>query len=115
MATKLETVDRAANDLGVLRLGQSLQTADQTRINTAYDEVYADLKEEGLATWASTASVPSELVTHVVALICEQCSETYSLSDNRFARLQTRWVKAKREIRRLTTPRYESLGEAVNY
>ena len=113
--TRLATVDRAANDLGVLRLGQALQSADQTRLNQAYDEVYADLKDEGIATWTSTGSVPNELATHVVALMCEQCSETYSLSDNRFARLSGRWGKAKSEIRRLTTERYESLEDPVNY
>jgi hypothetical protein len=114
-ATRLETVDRAANDLGVLRLGQSLQSADQTRINQAYDEVYAQLKEEGLATWTSTAAVPNEIVPHMAALICRQCTETYSLSNDRYQRLAVKWDRAMPEIRKLTAPAYESFQEAVDY
>ena len=113
--TKLETVDRAATDLGMLRLGQALQSADQTRVNQAYDEVYADLKEEGLATWTSTGSVPNGLVPHVVALICLNCTETYSLSSDRYQRLSVKWTKAKPEIRRLVAPHYESISEAKDY
>lgn len=52
MATKAETRDRAATDLGILRLNQSLQHQDKVRVEAGYDEVHADLKEEGLATWA---------------------------------------------------------------
>ena len=45
MATKTDIRDRAGSDLGLLRLGQSLQSQDATRITSAIDEVYADLKE----------------------------------------------------------------------
>jgi len=113
--TRLGTVDQAANELGVLRLGQSLQTADQTYLNQKYDETYAELKNEGLATWISTGSVPDELVSHVTALVCQKCSEVYSLSDNRYQRLSARWNAAKREIRRITTPSYESLEDPKDY
>lgn len=77
MATEAEVRDRAANDLGMLRLGQSLQNQDKVRIETAYDEVYEQLKEEGLATWASDGSIPTKLVPHVAILIAHNCLNTY--------------------------------------
>jgi len=58
MATRNEVRDRVANDLGILRLGQSLQHQDSVRILASYDEVYDRLKVDGLAIWSSTGDVP---------------------------------------------------------
>ena len=119
MATKAETRDRAATDLGILRLNQSLQHQDKVRVEAGYDEVHADLKEEGLATWALTGSVPTKLVPHVVNLIVLNCSGTYPLSVERMERLLLKTGQngelAKREIRKLITPDHESLEEPSDY
>ena len=115
MATVTEVVDRAANDLGILRLGQTLQAQDSTRITEAYNEVYATLVNEGLATWASTAEVPDELVPHVVALMADNCINVYGLSKERYQRIKGASIPALREIRRLTAPIYVSQDSAANY
>ena len=48
--TKNEIRDRVATDyLGILQLGQSLQSQDDVRILQGYDEVYEYLKKKGLA------------------------------------------------------------------
>jgi len=82
-----EIRDRAGNDLGLLRLGQSLQPQDASRITQGYAEVYGKLKKNGLATWAYAGSVPDELAPDVVALTCLNCMETYSLSNERAQRI----------------------------
>lgn len=119
MATKAEIRDRAANDLGILRLGQSLQHQDKVRIESAYDEVYEELKDEGLAIWASTAEVPTKLVRHVVALVADNCLSTYGVNEARFARIKLAAGQdgetAKRAIRKNITPEYESTDEPVDY
>lgn len=115
MATKAELRDRAANDLGLLRLGQSLQAQDTTRIESAFDEVYADLKTDGLNVWASTASCPVELVPHVVALIADNCLNTYGVSPARYQRIKIASGNAKREMRRLITLGHESVEDATDY
>jgi hypothetical protein len=115
MATKAETRDRAANELGLLRLGQSLQYQDQVRIESAYDEVYEQLKEDGLATWASTGSVPTKLVPHVVALVADNCLNTYGVSNDRYTRIKNDSSVAKREIRNLITPDFESLEDPSDF
>jgi hypothetical protein len=119
VATKQQVRDRAANDLGLLRLNQSLQAQDVTRIDAGYDEVYAALKKLGLATWASTAAVPAELVPHVVALVADNCLNTYGVSIDRFKRIKlaagTDGETAKRAIRELIQPDYASAGDAVDF
>lgn len=102
-------------DLGLLRLGQSLQNQDDVRITAAIDECYADLKEEGLATWASTAAYPANVVPHVVALAAMNCAESYGVSDSRFTRIQVKAAVAKREIRKMVAPSWESLEEPENF
>lgn len=119
MATKAETRDRAATLLGRLKIGQALQHQDKVRIEAAYDEVYEDLKDEGLAIWATTASVPAAVVPHVAALMAWNCLDDYGVSDSRYQRILNkvgrRGETAKSEIRRLVTPEYESLDEPTAY
>ena len=121
--TKAETRDRAANDLGRLRLGQQLQDQDKKRIESGYDEVYAFLKDEGLNTWALTGSVPDKLAPYVVALVCDNCLNTYSVPLERYQRIKLivngnparGELGALDQIRRLVTPKYESLSEPTDF
>lgn len=117
--TKAQIRDRAATELGRLKLGQSLQNQDKVRIEEAYDEVYADLKSDGLNTWASTGSVPDELVPFVSGLVALRCANTYGVSVERFNRIAavvgTDGERGKREIRRLVTPRHESMEEPTDF
>lgn len=115
MATQAETRDLAGNELGMLRLGQSLQAQDATRIETARTQVYAQLKKDGHAIWASTAAIPDELVPHVVALIAENCLGTYGVSTERYQRIKSSAVVARREIPKLTAPDYVSQDSATDY
>ena len=118
--TKAEIRNRAASDyLGILRLGQSLQPQDDDRISDAYDEIYEQLKKDGLAFWASTASVPAQYVPHVVALVAQQCQGTYGISQLRqqllFAAAGDNGERAKKEIRKLGSQDFPSQEEAVDF
>ena len=102
--TKNEIRDRVATDyLGILQLGQSLQSQDDVRILQGYDEVYEYLKKKGLASWASTASVPDDIVPYMVALVAKNCSTTYRLSTERSALLLNDASTAEAKIRELIT------------
>lgn len=115
MATKAEVRNRAAENLGILPVGQTLASEHQTRIDAAYDEVYDDLKVDGLATWAEANEVPDELVPYVATLVAFTCTETYPISPARYNRVVNKAATAKREIRRIITPKYESLENATDY
>jgi hypothetical protein len=118
--TKAEMAQRAAEDgLGIARLGQAIQNQDKVRLEQAYDEVYADLQSEGIAAWASTASVPNEYVPHMANLMAHNCMGTYKLSNDRAQRLLMKTGSdgnlAKREIRKLLRPSHEFTDEVTDY
>ena len=115
MATIAEVRDRAANDLGILRLGQSLQSQDSTRITTAYNEVYAQLKEDGIVTWTSTGAIPTHLVPHVASLVADNCLNTYSVSNDRYKRIKAAVLLAMPEIRKFTTQFHASQDNPTDY
>ena len=119
MATKAEIRDRAAENLGLLPIGQSLASQHVTRIEAGYDEVYDQLKEEGLATWAEANEVPDQLVPWVAGLVALNGTETYPISTARYqrivAKVGTDGSLGRRAIRRLTTPDHVSLSEPTDY
>ena len=115
MATKATIRDRAANELGLLPVGQSLASQHSTRLETAYDEVYAQLKVEGLNVWASDASCADELTPHVVALVAFNCLNTYPVSGDRYQRITFTASQAVSRIKALVTPEYESIEEPTDY
>ncbi len=119
MATTAEVRNQALQLLGVLRLGQDPQDQDKTNVETAYGEVYAYLKKEGLATWADGADVPTDLVPYVVALTALSRASLYGISNDRLQRIVMitgpTGDTAYREIRKITTPDYESLEEPTDF
>lgn len=115
MATAAEIRNRALRMLGVLSLAQTAESNDVTEVDAYYAEVYADLKDDGLTTWSLAAEVPTELVPHVVALVALHGTETYGPSPARYQRIVAKAAIAKREIRRLVTPAYESVDDPTDY
>lgn len=111
--TKAEIRDRAATDLGRLGLNRSLQDQDKVRIESGYDEVYAQLRKDGLATWPSTGSTPDEIVPHLIALVADNCLNTYGVSIERYNRIKAAagfedGDIAKKAIRKLVSQDYVS-------
>ena len=120
MATVAEIRDRAAQDLGIVRIGQSLQAQDAARIEAAYNEVYAQLKAYGVAMWTSTGDIPTSVVPLVSSLICDNCLSTYKVSENVYIRIKNivgalNGDKAKREISFILSPNYVSMTEVRDY
>jgi hypothetical protein len=113
--TKAQIRDRVANDLGILALGQSLQSQDVHRIEQAYNEVYDDLKENGLAIWALTDVVPDKVVPHIVALIAFNCLNTYGVSNDRYIRIKANYDIAEKKIRELVSSEYVPMEEPTDY
>jgi len=112
VSTKAEVKTRALELLGIIRVGQGAQSQDDARIASAYTEVYADLKTEGLATWAEAGtSIPDDITPHLVALMAQNGLGSYPVSVDRYTRIINLASIAKREIRTMVAPDYESLEE----
>lgn len=116
MKTKSEIRDKVGEMLGVIGRGDTLEAGAATDIEDVYDQVYAELKHEGYATWASTASVPAEFVPHMVAKVAYTCiGNPFSVSEKRKAIVAEKVVLADRMIPYFATPRYEPHKEPTDY
>lgn len=115
MATLSAVYDGTLELLGIIELGQTALSADTARMVRAYDQVYADLQKEGLAAWSQLYDVPDEFVPHVEALMAMNATESYHVGQERYQRIVLKSSAAKREIRRLSLPDYESVDEPVDY
>lgn len=87
MTTKAEMRQRVAEDLTLTVVGGAVQSQDQIRIDDTYDEVYALLKNRGLATWASTADVPADVTPYYALMMEEKLLISYSVSPARYERI----------------------------
>ena len=117
MATITQLRNRAAGMLGRHRSGQAINNQLKTDLDQAYSEVYADLKKDRLTIWSSAANtvIPDDVTPWVAALMAFNATDTYGVSDERFNRIVAKRNIAKREIRRLVTPDYESLSDPTDY
>jgi hypothetical protein len=120
MANQQAMINRAAQWLGVRRLGQALQADHQARIAAAYAEVYDQLKNEGLAVWASDGEVPDKIVASVAALMAWNCLDTYKVSADLYQRIVNatggeEGEIAKAKIRKYTTTPYTSTDSPTDF
>lgn len=95
MPTKAEIRDRVLKKLGVLARGQTANAGDASHVEQAYDELHAELTERSLAVWAITADVPDKLAQSMVDMLAFRVCNDYSVSNDRYARLQADAVKAE--------------------
>jgi hypothetical protein len=119
MATKAEIRQRVGEDLGLVPVGQTLDNQHQIRIDATFDEVYNRLKEKGLATWASTAEVPVEVVPYYILMMLEKLLTSYSVPESRYLRIKTDagvdGNLALGNVSELLTPEYESTDEETGF
>ena len=122
VATRAQLRERTGVALGLAPLNQALASQHDARLTTAYAEVYAQLKIDGLATWALTAdTIPDEVVPYLVTLMCHNCIENaaYAVSPERYERIMlaagVNGSVAKREIRKYTAPDFDGQDEPVDY
>ena len=112
----LDEVKFAALELlGVSQEGVSMTANHSTRMGRSYNKVFAELKETGLATWVAAGPVPDSVTEHVEALMAYEAKDAFYVSEKRHARIVAKERVARRELRRLTIPDYESLDEPVDF
>jgi len=115
MSTQAEVRNRAASMLGRRRNGQAINDALNTRLKDAYDEVYQDLKDDQLVTWAQAGTIPDKITPYFAALMAENCVIDIPVSDSRYKRIAIKASTAKRNIRRLVTAKYVDLDDARDF
>lgn len=112
----LDEVKFAALELlGVSQEGVAMTTNHSTRMGRSYDKIYAELDNTGLATWVSAGPIPDELADHIESLMALEASSAFFVNGERFDRIVQKASIARREIKKLTIPDYESLDDPTDY
>ena len=117
MSTITQLRNKTAGLLGRYRSGQAINNQLKSDLDQSYAEVYADLKKDKLTIWSSAANtvIPNSVTPWVAALMAFNATDTYGVSDERFNRIVAKRNIAKREIRRLVTPPYDSLDDPTDF
>lgn len=90
MPTKTEIRNRVAARLGLVEVGGTPSTAQETALDEAYDEVYAQLEVLYLTTWASDEDVPDEVAIPLVDLIAYWKVDDFPRSPERSAAIRAK-------------------------
>lgn len=119
MATKAEVRQRVGEDLGLVPMGQTLESQDQNRIDACYTEMYQRVKEEGLATWAIAGPVPDKLVPSFCLLMASKLLTSYSVPESRYIRISNDagpdGSLAMAALAGLAVPEYEPYSEPTDF
>ena len=103
MTTKAEAVQLTAEFMRIVPVGQGLQSQHDARIQDSYDWTYSRLENRGLAVWASTGSMPTEVTPHFVALMALRASEYHGVSQEVYQKILLKaggdGSEAERQIR----------------
>lgn len=117
MATKAEVRDMAAGLLGRRRLGQAINDSIKTRLDQAYDYVYADLKDRRIAVWSSAANttIPNAVAPHIAALMAFDGTSDIGVDQAHMQRILIKKSEALPAIKRFAKPDYESMDEPEDF
>lgn len=119
MTTRAESVQLAAEFMRVVPVGQALRSEHDARLKNAYDWVYNRLENLGLAGWASTGSMPTEITPYFVGLMALNASNYFGVSADIYQKILlvagANGVNGEKEIRLLIKPSYESIDQPTDY
>jgi len=119
MASQADIIQRVAEDLGITAIGQAIEAQDNTRLTATYNEVYAKLKEKGLATWAAAAAVPTALVPFFALMMEQKLLTSYSVPDSRYQRIMMEagqdGVHALLKMTELVVPEYDDNADEGDF
>jgi hypothetical protein len=115
MATLAEVRHIAGELMGIVPYGRAMNAQDDLLLAEVYGQVYAELKSEGIAVWAAANDVPNEVAHHVGALMAFYAAPRKSVDAERYSLISAHRSVAKPEIRRYTTPQYETMSDPVGF
>ena len=119
MATAAELRQRVGEDLGIVPIGQLLESQDQSRIDASYLEAWTRLKNEGLAAWPYSGEIPDEFVPFVALMIEQRLLTSYSVPESRYVRITNEagvdGGMAVAKISRMLSQNYYSVTPYTDY
>lgn len=119
MATRQELRQQIGEDLGIVPVGQDLESQDVLRIDNAINQAYAVLKSRNIAGFALDGAIPDEMMMYLALYIESQLLISYSVPESRYLRI-TQLAGLDGELALIalagvTVNEYESTDDAVDY
>ena len=114
MAVKADIRNKALDKHGLIASGQTADSNHQADLDAAYDEVYEELRTEGLAVWPSTGTINDELVNPLVALVASKRLDEYGVPDRAYQSIASQAANAIPQIRRILARPYTGSSVKIN-
>lgn len=75
--TRSELIEMAADELGIVASGQSLEPEDQQKIDSRVDGMFAELGSRGVCTVGDDDAIPIELSETLAILLANACATVF--------------------------------------
>jgi hypothetical protein len=98
--TRVDLIERAASELGVLPSGQQLSDEDSATIGALLDPLLLQLSLDGVVGVADANAIPSEYFLPLARLLANEASPSFGIAYSRDAKLEN-----EHQLRRLTAMR----------
>jgi len=115
MATNAQVRETAAEILGILGEGEVLPSYETADLDQAITEIYYELRQRNLVTWAETADVPDEYVRSFAMMVAEARAVKYQIPDARYQRIKLESAEAMNRLRALQARQKLGVTQIENY
>ena len=106
MATKSQIAERVLQKLMVLEHGETMDTGDQTIVETAYDSSFAILDSLNLVSWGSGDSIPVEAELPIIDYVADKIKSAFQIPLDVRQLLPFESQQAETTLAFLVTPDY---------
>jgi hypothetical protein len=98
--TRIDLIERAATELGVLPSGQPLSDEDSATIGALLDPLTRQLSLDGVVDIADSNAIPSEHFLQLARLLANEAAPSFGIGYSRDAKLEN-----EHQLRRMTATR----------
>ncbi len=86
--TRSELITRVLQKLRELEADETPSSEDTALVGAKYDEVYEELNDRGLVSWASDGTIPSTHAQPMVTIVAARSADDFHVEEVRYQRLQ---------------------------
>jgi hypothetical protein len=101
MATAIQIRETAAENLGILGEGETLPSYEADDLDQAYTEVFKELQQLNLTTWAEGSDIPDQYARSIAMMVANARTTKYQIPDNRYQRIKLETAEAWHLFREL--------------
>ena len=97
--TRSQMAVRILRRAGILGVGDTPTSAQESEALQLYDEFYETLEDYDLADWSANGDIPNKYVDDIINLCVFRGAEDFGISGERFQRIAVKASQSERSIR----------------